>query len=699
MSNGANKLDLEKGRQSPHSAASHSLDTVNTDMDSTSSSSKRSTEEQCELHVADDDSQLQQDIVEDPFQYKFRKELARLFDGKANKTVLLTEAQMEHVRCVINEDYTEVLLHEVLADESIEPRHDISVHMRCASHVLGQFWEMQATIQQTRMASTIGETIFLEVEDYIFPRLVDKIHPLDVLKPNVVSSILTWMDEMETSMKQHAPELGFREEWTEERNELLQYYLDHAVRKETRKLHREALYLHSNEDIRHDADGYTVTGLPEQISFVIHQQLRVASECLPHQYVEDVLAVCNEELAALISEWTLKISAEWEALGCEYYCAVINDASRLSDYCDEHKQDYITREDLMEAADSLVRDITELSLHATRYLCECIFHCLREPESILTAVGNAEWEDPEAHSPVDRAVATFKDFFADIDAWLIPGYFFPKVLKNCFDLALKTYLESFFANTMVNGVTDATAVAEELEQDYLRFVVFFNGEQFVEFHGRGGFYSLEEINNRLRFLQHMAALVDPTNLPWDLSFEIQEILASFGCPDDGDPAVLHLVGLRNKFQRAPNSVRWVKQIASAKKELAARTQTPTPFLCFLPDVSNSKMLRKIAPPRRAHIPREISEESMPYAQSTTRLLERNSRFSRTRETVSNTVLQYAQRKLNRKSWQTDQAEPADDTHYDETREPVVDTPGMQAISDSEEDDDERLFMTCTMGEF
>ena len=381
------------------------------------------------------------------------------------------------------------------------------------------------------------------------------------------------------------------------------------------------------DDIRRDADGKLVTGLPEQVTFIFNQQIKIASERLPEEYRQDILIASNQELSSMVSDWTLRVSSEWATLGTAYFCAIINDTSRLSDYCEERHEEMLTRDDLIEASHKVTRDIAELSLHATKYLCERIMHDLREPEHILDSVGGADWANPEAHSPIDRTIATFKDFFADIEDWLDCAYFFPKVLKHCFDMSLQTYLESFFANTMVGGVKDPAAVAAELEEDYLRLAVFFNGEHFMEYHGRGGFYSQKTINDRLRVLQQMAALLDPSNLPANLTFEIQDIVANFGESESGGPAVLHLVGLRPRHG-VVDTIHWLKHIAQAKKALANMDESEKPaLLCKLPDVRNSKMLRKVRPPPPSAIPRQISKASRPFAESTAKLLHRPNRFT------------------------------------------------------------------------
>eukprot|EP00977_Amphora_coffeiformis_P002065 scaffold392_cov177-Amphora_coffeaeformis.AAC.9 len=380
------------------------------------------------------------------FAYNFRQVLGKIFEGTANKTVLISETQMNEIKRSIAADYTERLLRY-----SQKVDHGVELHLLCASHVMDQFLEALDMIRQTKMPSTTQEAIFQEMEMYICPRIVYQLDPMNNLTPDAAAKAVTWISKFQDEMTRVGLDLELREEWVKGQRSVLDFYLDRAVRHETTILLQEVLKLHSDGDIRRNEEGNLVTSLPEDITYVFNQQLKVASGCLPDKFKEDILMACNDELAGMIGDFMFRISSEWEQMSAAHFCAVINDTSRLAEYCEKRHKECLTRPELIEAAKNITRDITEMSLHATRYLCERVMLDLREPEPILTSVGDAVWESPECHSAVDRTIATFKDFFADFQQWLIRDYFFPKVLKNCFDLALKTYLESFFANTMIRG--------------------------------------------------------------------------------------------------------------------------------------------------------------------------------------------------------------------------------------------------------
>jgi hypothetical protein len=549
--------------------------------------------------------------------HAFSRQLDAFFRNKYNKSVLLGEHQVDVINRCIAFDYTEILLQRELED-----MHGVEKHFLCASHIMDQFWDKQILILETKFPTTAQEIIFLEIEEYVLPRVLDQLYPLQDLSPEITAKAVLWIYQLECDLKRWAPELRLQSQWFEERKRLFEHYLDTAVRHKMTIQLMEVLKLHSDDDIRRDIDGKLVTGLPEQVTYIVNQQLKAASESLPKEYKEDVLLACNAQVSNMISDWSFRILSEWSTMGSAFFCSIINDTSRLNEYCEERHEELLTSSEAIEKADVLTNDIGELSLHATRYLGERIMNDLCQHEEILVLVGTSGWENPEEFSPVERTIATFKDFLVDIEEWLDQEYFYAKLSKQCLDLALQTYLEFFFANTMTHGLKDPAVAANELRHDYLRFVNYFNGDDFTDYHGRCGFYSQKAINDRWRILQHMADCIDPTNCPQDLLFEVQELVSNFG--DNGGPVVLHLAGLR-KRQKASNTIVWLQQIAAAKKHRArdCGTDVSPPLVCRLPDMRNSRMLHNLRRVPQEKLSRQLSEGTRPFAQSTARLLGSN----------------------------------------------------------------------------
>jgi hypothetical protein len=170
-------------------------------------------------------------------------------------------------------------------------------------------------------------------------------------------------------------------------------------------------------------------------------------------------------------------------------------------------------------------------------------------------------------------IATFKDYFKDLETWIMSSdYYFPKILKICLDAILHTYMQSFFSNTMANGVKHAAVVADELRDDYVRLAEFFNGPSCDKYHGSGGFYTQHAINERLRVLMRMATLVDPHTRPMGEIGDIKAVLSEFHSGGQGSAIVLHLAGL-HKCRRSQESTAYPLRGPKRNWVLAAATTT------------------------------------------------------------------------------------------------------------------------------
>lgn len=536
----------------------------------------------------------------------FQKIIDAIFHDKAHKTVLLSSSQLREVHEAIATDFTRILLCKSSTSSSC--LHDLDVHIHCYNHILDQFWDSQELILQSSMATTAQESLFQVVEDYLIPRLVDQINPMRHLSLASTAKAIAWISSVQDDLTRVAPDLVMRKEWSESRDKLIEYYMNSAWRKELKVQLGHLLDGLDEDDIRCDLHGNLVTGLTEQIAQIIHQHVMMARECLPKQHWGDLLAICNEELSSMVCNWTIKVSSEWREMCCAFSCAILNDMAELVEYCKESNKALSKK---FKSSNHVASDINELSLLVTQLLCKRLIQNLREPKAIIDSIGSAAWENQDAAAPVESVITTFQDFFSDLKHWVRPGPSFPRILKCCFDLSLTVYLESFFTNTMAGGINDPSVVAAELEQDYLRLVVFFNGENFAKYHNGEDFYCGREVNDRVRILQHMAALVDPTNLPCNLSFEIQEVLASFREREDGKRAVLHLVGLRQRGRSTDTAI-WLELIQLAEKDRSTRCTDETPTLLFmLPDARAAKMWQRRSSSPRFQSTRQPTHTSRP----------------------------------------------------------------------------------------
>lgn len=567
------------------------LEAVNSDSESTAASSNEVSVDEEDNSTATSSSSSVGNEIRRHYapSYSLCQLLHKIFRDKSNKTVLLNTSQRKEIHRAIATDYTRILLLNESSVASSGSLNDLEVHLDCAKHILDQFWEAQEMILRTSMAATAQEMLFQTVEDYLIPRFMDQIYPMSQLSEQSTAKAVKWICQMDHDMHQFVPDLIIRKEWSEEREKLVDHYLDLAARSQLRSLLGKLLEEHCEENIQHDLSHHLVTRLPEDILYVFNQQVKVASERLPERYKERVAMLCNEELAAMISQWGFQISANWRDMSPAFSCANINDLSRLLDYCQDRNK--LTRPRNVESSEQLAVDVGELSLLVTQLLCKRIVHSLREPLPILDSIGDATWASQDGDAPVDRIIATFKSYLSDFEDWLPPGPSIPRILKYCFDLLLTIYLESFFANTMAWGINDPIRVAAELEQDYMRLVKFFNGAHLAKYHGSDDFYPQKTLNDRVRILQRMAALINPMNPPNNLSFEISEMLASFKERDEGKRAVLHLAAIRQRRKFVSNKSQWLEMIRSVEEALSTRDpdKSCTTVLFILPDISAAKM--------------------------------------------------------------------------------------------------------------
>jgi hypothetical protein len=536
-----------------------------------------------------------------------------------NKRLSLLAAD-DLIRVKIHKDYTDVLLDHSSLDQC---DFDIPIHLLAANHLVQEFLaeQVQDLIRSTFMSDTIREVIFHVVEDYIQPRIAHLYSNIDDVTPADAAKIVSWIDNFLNVMKSQCPLLEPMPLWRVDCERLVEHYLDRGVRREMKELVQRSMdFSRSEKDIREQSNGIFVTGFSDQIGFLCELQLSVAKDILPQRCMERVLAACNEELLVMICDLMFQVEANWKEMSPRRFCAIINDASLLSEQCDDRNDLFLSSPEYTEAGNELTRELTEVSLHATRYLCERIMLYLQDPEPILTSVGDADWESDGTGSAVERTITTLNDLFSDFEVWLISDYFFPKVLKHCLDLTLQIYIESFFSNTMLRGVRDPRTASFELKQDHIRLVIFFNGDCFAKFIGKAGFYQQHEIDSRLHILESLSILLNPDLPPSEICQEIKIILVEIcGGAEHGEPAVLHLAGLR-KHHSANEAIEWIKAISQANKSILKEDVQARPLAsstpCYkVPDLRNSKYIRNVRPIKRQLL-REFSVASRPAAEST-----------------------------------------------------------------------------------
>jgi Exocyst complex component Sec6 len=553
-------------------------------------------EERHDCERLDDETQQRADVE---FSHiNFRNCLVEMIgDPQEHKVFFLTSEQKEELMSKINLDFFEILGEQAMVD------HTVGVHLGAASRIVDQFISVQDLIFQTGMPGTAQDIIFDVMEECLRPRITYHYLPMSNLAADDAARIASWIDQFLKRLEVTCPGLEANESWSQDRDNLIEHYIKNGVRYEMNEVLSRTLYLQSENDVREDSDGRLSTGLSETVAFMFQQQVDMAHEQLPDTplkvyehdahamsdqeltelvpLAERVLAACNQELMRCVCDLQLKITTEWKEMGPGYLCALINDISRLSDQCEELNDTFIESDSRKQQARETVRDLTELSLHATRFLCNRMMDDVRRS---VTCVGTSDWESKAGPTPIERGIVALKQAFADAKTWLVAtDLYFPKILKECMDITVKTYLESFLVNTMARGVEDPCAVAEELREDCLRLTIFFNGASCEEYHGFGGFYTQTEINDHLRVLNNVSALVDPSLKMEDCKGDIKDLLSCLDLEEDAqrqkggsfrsllEPArdksdvLFHLVGLRKRHGPL-ESITWRRLVAAAQKE-------------------------------------------------------------------------------------------------------------------------------------
>lgn len=429
------------------------------------------------------------------------------------------------------------------------------------------------------------EMAYEELNEYISPRLTLRCEGMSTLTPKQIAKLIFRLSNYYEYHQQAYPAKDYPHSCHLE--ELKSEYLRQGVHNQVKSMvDNRLLLLHDDEAIEND-DGTLSTRLPEDVALISEMQLAVARESLGESMLPDVLRACNEELLNLVGGMMFYIETSWKTVSVERLCACVNDAQSLLDQCDARNEHILgntedNEED--ESSHELLKEFSLLSLHAARYLCERIFIDL----DILATVGTKEWEKDD-NQVIDVALETLRDYFDDFKQWIPAEYYFPKILKNCMDFLLRFYLESFFTNTMANGLNNLAKAVERLQMDWSKLWDFFGSEN-IAYHGRAGFYGKENVWHRLHILEATICILTTTSEPAKVQGQMSAILKQLG-PDTGIAAVLHLFGLQRRRIKAKEAEEWHATIALAYEH--ACMQSLCEPLYQIPDLRNSKFVRRM----------------------------------------------------------------------------------------------------------
>lgn len=587
----------------------------------------------------------------------------------------------------IHESYTQVF-ESLDSDDHDKPlafgdnksHRGLEHHIQASQHIVGQFFNLvqDGTVQAMHhyLPSNVSDegypspavSIFFHVEEYILANSSNCIEDLEiVLTPLQASKVIAWLDSFLHSMKDLCPEISVSMQWQSDLEQLWQFYLSHGVIKSVRQPIEEGVQLwcvngnasesrdavdnvgQNDNDIVVNADGELKTNHPEQIVNAIHKQITFAVQNLSPSRVALVWSVCCDDLSTMVADLMLHVSTSWRTTTTMRLCIIVNDALRFSSMIsllfEQHSEFVFGDIDHTASAEKRVEsDLKELSTHAVHYLCERIVYSQLDPlQVMLSSVGSLCWERDTKGRAISRIVAIFRDSLTCLEGWL-DSRSFPEVLQKVFELSLQIYVESFFCNTLTNGMGDAAAVAENLGQDYLNLMIFFNGSIFQKYDGKSAGFNAATIKSRLFILQSLARLVNPSIAPSDLMDDTIRILDQMTRSGDqcSGASILHIAGMRQVAQERLRSndnenvkpIDWLRMIASAEKALLEQRRekqyrkmnavnggaTPsTTCITKLPDLRNSTFTSQLKVGRK-ELHREISEASMPAAEAMLQLI-------------------------------------------------------------------------------
>lgn len=213
------------------------------------------------------------------------------------------------------------------------------------------------------------------------------------------------------------------------------------------------------------SDGTLVSSRPEDMFNLLHQQVSVAEEKLPIEYVHEVAIACLQVLqdqqrtAIAALEANLNSNSNnpnhqntnpLPEIEPETLCALVNDNQRMNDKCTEFK-DRVTKlllkQDLDEKAEFLSAIAEEVAMQylsiaqtAVSALARCIGEVL--DEEVFVKVFSPEWEAQGNTSLLIQTIgATLDDYFRHLSHWL-SYYHFSKLLRRLLNMVIDRYVMS-----------------------------------------------------------------------------------------------------------------------------------------------------------------------------------------------------------------------------------------------------------------
>ena len=505
--------------------------------------------------------------------------------------------------------FNSLLLFQCESKQGIHSSHLDRVLFCSSSKVTDLLDSAKYLVEETTDASSMGvlrsvlAIAHQSLEQYLEPHIFFHLISTELgnaTSPLEAAKVISWVDCYFGMIEIGGGVFHRSKEWEKRVGELVAMYLDRGVRPAMKdNLESCSKLERGDEDVFLTRDCTLRTGYGSDIAFLYNMQIKTAAQFIPARYMGDVVAVCNKELLDSIGERMMQVGITWKNMSLERLCAMINDASIVSDDCEHRNASYLVQDIHIAAGENLCREFMELALFATKQLCERILLDPHDTTPMLMLIGDgASWADQNTVSAVQRTNTILGSHFDDLEGW-IPRYFFAKVLKGCFDLSVERYIESFFCNSLLGTSVTADMAANAMRRDYCDFVSFWIDGACTKFPGvLDGLLPKDTLIQRLHLLHCFSSIMTPSLEAVDVLNEIDTIFDELG--SSGAPAILHLVGLK-KRHTAREALAW-HEVLSQITGNGSRLYTKSPSF-RLPDLRNSKFLPNVQPPREGSMQR------------------------------------------------------------------------------------------------
>jgi hypothetical protein len=501
------------------------------------------------------------------------------------------------------------------------------------------------------------QIVYADIEKFILTQFALLMYDMNSLNVIQCSKLLCWYENftcnvIETIVHDYSqPKLKISAQWNNDSKRLLDRYLEYGVRNEMIDLIKwtdKSLLDYSDEDFTvivstadpdttdTPASSYLVTNLPEEIVYLYENQLNRALDNLPESYVTIVIETFyNVVVDEILRNKIHQINYATTNIRTIVYCAVINDAIRLRrllmdrddnffiTYGTMNEQDSSSNSSnprmasLKKAADDASKVLLDLQQLAVESLSTSLYFKLNL--LLKKNVGTRAWELDQTGVGITQIIVTIVDHYNSIEKYILNVEQLIPLrisIQESLTYIVRTYIETFFMNTMCHGIQDCALVSRNLHYDYLSFQEFVNSS-IITRHGvnktisesDSSFHPTTDLDSSNHLIQILSQIMDPDIAPTALIADIATMMERInialarGSASDVEERydvfannytkivsvvpILHLAGLRGQLTKQ-QSIEWIRAIATAQDTVMVELNESSPSSTNATDTSNDK---------------------------------------------------------------------------------------------------------------